>query len=124
MAVIARNLRTFEQRLRRERSEALALLAAWLDPAPEPGGFAHTHAAEAASELCDHEERMSLRMALRRRLAEVEAALDRIDRNTYGRCERCGRPIRRSRLEALPTARLRMGCQERLEQQVRREAPR
>jgi RNA polymerase-binding transcription factor DksA len=38
-------------------------------------------------------------------LGEVRAALDRLDRGTFGACETCGRPIGRSRLDALPYAR-------------------
>jgi len=46
----------------------------------------------------------------RRRLAEAEAALARIDAGTYGVCERCGRPIAPERLEARPTARTCVSC--------------
>jgi DnaK suppressor protein len=49
---------------------------------------------------------------LRRNLREVNAALERIDRGTYGRCERCGRAIGRERLEALPSARLCITCKQ------------
>ncbi len=38
----------------------------------------------------------------RRRLADIEAALGRMSRGTFGVCEQCGRPIERARLEALP----------------------
>ena len=38
-------------------------------------------------------------------LAEVEAALRRVDEATYGVCEVCGRSIAPERLEARPTAR-------------------
>lgn len=40
----------------------------------------------------------------RRRLAEVDAALERMATGTYGVCEVCGRPIGVERLEALPGA--------------------
>jgi DnaK suppressor protein len=43
---------------------------------------------------------------------EVQAALDRIARDEYGRCEACGEPIGERRLDALPTARLCAACQE------------
>ncbi|WP_148615546.1 TraR/DksA family transcriptional regulator [Nocardioides rubriscoriae] len=43
-------------------------------------------------------------------LAEVEAALARLDAGTYGRCEVCGRPIDPARLEVRPTARTCVGC--------------
>jgi DnaK suppressor protein len=37
-------------------------------------------------------------------LAEVEAAILRLDSGGYGVCERCGQPIGAERLEARPTA--------------------
>jgi RNA polymerase-binding transcription factor DksA len=41
----------------------------------------------------------------RRHLAEVEAAIARVEAGTYGICEGCGEPIAPARLEARPTAR-------------------
>ena len=43
-------------------------------------------------------------------LAEVDAALARVEDGTYGVCARCGRPIAEARLEARPTARTCVGC--------------
>ncbi|MBN9520773.1 TraR/DksA C4-type zinc finger protein [bacterium] len=43
-------------------------------------------------------------------LAEVAAALNRIDRGTFGRCEGCGKPVSRARLDALPHARFCIAC--------------
>jgi RNA polymerase-binding protein DksA len=40
----------------------------------------------------------------RRRLAEVDAALDRMAEGTYGVCVDCGRPVTDERLAARPTA--------------------
>ncbi|CAM3766276.1 TraR/DksA family transcriptional regulator [Nocardioides zeicaulis] len=42
---------------------------------------------------------------VRRHLAELDAALGRVDAGTYGSCEACGLPIAPARLEALPAAR-------------------
>jgi DnaK suppressor protein len=55
------------------------------------------------------------RSALRRlgetlELAEVDAALARIDAGSYGVCEGCGHSVGRSRLIALPETRLCIGC--------------
>ncbi|WP_282947549.1 TraR/DksA family transcriptional regulator [Cellulomonas endometrii] len=47
---------------------------------------------------------------MRERIADVDAALDRLERGTYGTCTRCRRPIPADRLEALPTARTCVGC--------------
>ncbi len=46
----------------------------------------------------------------RERLAELDAALARLDDGSYGRCERCGRPIDPARLDARPDARTCVGC--------------
>lgn len=43
-------------------------------------------------------------------LAEVEAAIKRLDSNAYGICETCARPIARARLEARPSARSCIRC--------------
>lgn len=43
-------------------------------------------------------------------LAEMSAAIARIDRGVYGTCERCGGAIGRQRLLALPTAHFCIGC--------------
>lgn len=43
-------------------------------------------------------------------LAEIEAALTRLEQGTYGICARCGEPIAPGRLEARPTARTCVRC--------------
>lgn len=45
------------------------------------------------------------------RLAELHAALARLDAHSYGRCEVCGGPIGEARLEAVPTALRCIECQ-------------
>jgi RNA polymerase-binding transcription factor DksA len=45
-----------------------------------------------------------------RDLAEVDAALARVEAGTYGRCERCAVPISPARLDARPTARRCITC--------------
>jgi DnaK suppressor protein len=49
-------------------------------------------------------------VAERQALAEIEAALDRLQRGTYGRCEECGRPIGTALLSARPQARYCGAC--------------
>jgi len=43
-------------------------------------------------------------------LADVEAALERVEQGTYGRCVRCDQPIAPARLEAMPAAQLCITC--------------
>jgi RNA polymerase-binding protein DksA len=45
-----------------------------------------------------------------RRLAEIDAAVARVEDGTYGRCEACGEPIADERLEARPVARTCVRC--------------
>lgn len=44
------------------------------------------------------------------RLAELDAALRRIDQGRYGACARCGSPIGEERLRALPGTEHCIGC--------------
>jgi len=55
-------------------------------------------------------------------LAEVEAAIARMADGTYGECSDCGLPIPAARLEAYPTARRCVACQEAAETHQRRGA--
>ena len=46
----------------------------------------------------------------RHHLEELDAALARVEDDTYGVCERCAGPIADGRLEARPVARTCIGC--------------
>ena len=43
-------------------------------------------------------------------LADIEHALHRLEMGVYGSCEQCGLPMAMERLEAIPSARLCVGC--------------
>jgi RNA polymerase-binding protein DksA len=51
----------------------------------------------------------------RKLISKIDAALQRIDDNTYGYCEETGEPISLKRLEARPIATLSVEAQERHE---------
>ena len=57
----------------------------------------------------------ALRTAARTALAEVDAALGRMDIGEYGICQDCGADIALARLEIVPMAALCMPCQRRSE---------
>jgi DnaK suppressor protein len=46
----------------------------------------------------------------RARVAEIVAALERVDAGTYGMCRSCGKPIPQARLEVVPEATLCVSC--------------
>ncbi len=53
-------------------------------------------------ELSDNERKM---------LRDIESALRKMEKNTYGLCEHCKNPIEKKRIKALPSARYCMACQ-------------
>src|SRR5215475_5729716 len=48
-------------------------------------------------------------------IKEIDEALDRIEKGTYGLCTRCGKPLDEQRLKAMPTAKYDAGCQAAIE---------
>jgi len=65
---------------------------------------------EEATESFEFEKRLAVEKQVRDHLAEVEHALDKFEKGTYGLCDSCGQPIATDRLEALPQASLCVNC--------------
>ncbi len=61
---------------------------------------------EVADKLEELEENTGIVSQLDKQLIEVLAALDRIEKGTYGICETCGKPMEEERLLANPSARI------------------
>jgi len=72
------------------------------------------HMADDASEAFEQAKDLALRQNTERLLQQVESALKRFERGSYGLCEKCGAEIDPARLEALPSATLCLHCQQRL----------
>jgi DnaK suppressor protein len=68
------------------------------------------HDPEGATVAFERQQVAALLESARRRLAEVEAALERRASGGYGVCEVCGRPIPAERLAARPSARTCVAC--------------
>jgi DnaK suppressor protein len=62
------------------------------------------HLADSASETYLRELDGGLEENAEHLLAEIDAALGRIEHGTYGLCVTCGKPIASERLEAIPYA--------------------
>lgn len=69
-------------------------------------GGTDNHLGDTASAMVDREVDEGLEEGAKETLAEIDAALQRIEDGTYGICEVCGKPIGEERLRALPWARL------------------
>ena len=103
-AAIARDRSALETERARLRSELG-------EPVDAPGQMTYGSQAAAASQVFAQQRDLALRERSERQLAEVDAAIDRIDAGTYGTCLNCGRPIPAGRLEALPWAAHCIDCQ-------------
>lgn len=74
------------------------------------------HPADLGSETFERGKDLARHRDLQRALADIDAALARLEDGTYGYCQRCGRPIPRERLEALPATAYCLACAEELEE--------
>ncbi len=68
-----------------------------------------------AADLFGHEQAVVLEGKLKVELKEVETALEKIKKGTYGICERCGIKIEVKRLEVKPTAIYCLKCEKKIE---------
>ena len=76
-----------------------------------PDQMTYGSQAAAASQVFEQQRDLALRDRAVQHLAQVDAAIARLDAGTYGRCLRCGRDIPPGRLEALPWAAHCIDCQ-------------
>jgi DnaK suppressor protein len=74
---------------------------------------------DVASMLTEQNCRSSLMAKAFAELADIDAALTRIQRGTYGICELTGHAISMERLDAFPTARFSVQAQNRVEKRMK-----
>jgi RNA polymerase-binding transcription factor DksA len=74
------------------------------------GNLDDEHDPEGATVGFERAQVRALLQQARAHLAELDAALARLDDETYGVCVGCGRPIAPERLDALPTATVCVSC--------------
>jgi RNA polymerase-binding transcription factor DksA len=74
------------------------------------------HMADSGTDNFDRDFNLSLLSADQDVIYEIEEALKRIERGTYGMCEITGKAIPQTRLNAIPWARFRVDAQSELEQ--------
>ncbi len=68
------------------------------------------HMADDATEVSEQAKTLALRRHLEGMLKEVERAIARAEKGTYGICERCHNPISEERLKVMPSATLCIEC--------------
>jgi DnaK suppressor protein len=75
------------------------------------------HMADSGTDNFDRDFALSLLSSDQDAVYEIEEALKRIERNTYGVCELTGKAIPRARLEAIPWTRFTVEAQAQLERE-------
>jgi DnaK suppressor protein len=58
--------------------------------------------ADAGTATFERERDLSIENNVRDLMAKIDRALRRMDAGTYGLCDRCGKPIEKARIKALP----------------------
>ena len=105
---LAKDLTRLKKELAEVESEMDALIEA-------SGVGAGDDQADAGAKTFEREHEMSLVYNARDMVLQTERALERIDTKTYGRCEDCGNPIGKARLQVFPRATLCMLCKQKEE---------
>jgi RNA polymerase-binding protein DksA len=85
------------------------------DETEEVMGGSDNHLGDAAAGTLDREIDYTLEGHSEQVLAQMDAALLRIEDGTFGICANCGKPIAEERLEARPWASLCIDCQREME---------
>ncbi|RJO65632.1 MAG: hypothetical protein C4540_00600 [Candidatus Omnitrophota bacterium] len=84
------------------------------DASGDISGYTY-HMADVATDNYDREFSLGLASNERQLLYELDDALKKIEESTFGVCEDCKNLITKTRLKALPYARLCLKCQEKRE---------
>jgi RNA polymerase-binding protein DksA len=84
------------------------------DAAGDISGYTF-HMADVATDNYDREFSLGIASNEREMLYELDDAMKRIEEGTFGVCEDCKSPITKTRLRAIPYARLCLNCQQKRE---------
>ncbi len=106
-----RSLLLAEREASLRQAESLRAEAEQLAEEMEPGDTQFDEeSGEGATLNVERERDLALSAQARATADEIDVALTKIDGGRYGVCERCGQPIPRARLKAMPSAALCVGC--------------
>jgi RNA polymerase-binding protein DksA len=104
------------ERVSREIAELDADLSKSLEDSSGESPY-DQHMAETAAATLDREIDLTLQENAQAALVQVDRALHKLEDGSYGRCDKCGKPIGEGRLEIAPFATLCVDCK-RLEERT------
>ena len=106
-ALNAKELKELSERLLAEREELTSQLetieeAVFSASQTDLTGEADDESADAGTATFERERDLSIENNVRDLMGKIDRALAHMDEGTYGICSRCGKPIEKARLRALP----------------------
>ena len=118
-------MKTIKDMLEKMREELVQEIARRSKATTEAGAQDIGDILDSVSEERTRELDMILTDREKRKLHQIDDALDRIEDGTYGQCDECGVKIPRARLKVLPFAKFCVECQEKNEREEKytREEP-
>ena len=103
-----KDLDAYQTLLLEKRRALIGMVSGLENEALKPGGGGHSnmpiHMADVGSDVFQQDFSLGMAETERARLEEIEAALVRIQKKTYGVCQATGKPIPTARLRAKPWA--------------------
>ena len=107
-----RKLSDIKKRLEEQRAELLAEAGETISGGLKPEKENYADVGDQASAESDRNLLLRLRGREQRLLKKIDEAIKRIEDGTFGICEVCGKPVSKTRLKALPFARLCIRCKQ------------
>ncbi|MFH0910973.1 MAG: TraR/DksA family transcriptional regulator [Planctomycetota bacterium] len=111
----ARELRQVREALQKKRQAILAGIRNQIDDSLSRTSVMSTDTADRASDVYDGTVSYEMALTGSQYLQEIETALNKLDKKTYGQCELCGGEIGTSRLKLMPFATLCTNCRKQTE---------
>lgn len=112
---VPRSWESLHRALVRMRARLTGEQSAHLAEARQPLEPHSLSEADSATDELDHDLALAVVVQERNLLGEIEAALQRLEKGTYGLCELTGRPIGKERLKAVPWARYCLEAEQQIE---------
>jgi DnaK suppressor protein len=105
-----KELEEFKKMLLRRRAHLSGEVDKLAEEAPTLHFPSTFHMADVASDSFEKELNLDFIQMDSAELQNIDEALARIEQGTFGACESCGKPISKTRLRAVPHARLCIEC--------------
>lgn len=110
-------MKTIKEMLRKKREDLVLEISRRSKASTESAAQDIGDILDSVSEERTRELDLILTDREKRKLAQIDDAIDRIEENTYGLCEECGVKIPKARLKVLPFATYCVECQEKIERE-------